>query len=258
MLNITAIIEKILQSSYMEKNAFIPIGIFIVIILTVLKIDIETIKNLEYSVPVLIIINIVLTFFVLPVINSKFKKFKDNITDIKSMEDNLTQLLEKFYIVTEDIQYVKKTVSKVEKVVKDTNIGMKGIPNLKILHNILTLKTSELWADIFKQYLQTLVLHKLDNNKIAIENLNSNVKDIVKVYLEFIKEILIQHQANYSIIDELETISKTWIVTINIEIEKAKKIDEKLFTISSMLKYMCEDIDKQIVVFLQKFQLAVY
>lgn len=258
MLNITAIIEKILQSSYMEKNVFIPIGLFIVIILTVLKIDIETIKNIEYSIPVLVIVNIILTFFILPIINSRFKKFKDNMIDIKSMEDNLTQLLEKFYLVTDDINYVKKAVCNVEKIVEDTNIGVKGIPNLKILHNILSLKTKDLWADIFKQYLQTLVLYKPDTNKIAMENLTSNLTDIKKAYLVFIQDTLIQYKTDHGVIQDLEKIISAWIEAINNEIEKTKKIDEKLFSISSMLKHMCDDIDKQIITFLQQLQLIVY
>jgi hypothetical protein len=258
MLNIPSLLERLLQNNYSEKNIFIPISILVIVILSVLKIDIEIIKNSQYIIPLLIIINTLLTILIVPFISGKFKKILENIYNLKSLENNLITLMEKYNEINEEINYIKKKSINIENTVKDTNSCFKGVPNVKILNNILQLRTKELWAEIFKQYLQALVLYKSETTHVLLENTQNNISDIVKNYLSFYKEAISQYHLDSRILDDLNAIIKEGINLSLVELEKRKKVDERLFVISSLLKHMCDDLDKTTVNYLQKLQLQLY
>ena len=166
--------------------------------------------------------------------------------------------MEKYNEINEEINYIKKKTITIENTVKDTNSCFKNVPNVKILNNILQLRTKELWAEIFKQYLQALVLYKSDSSHVILENTQNNISDIVKNYLNFYKEAISQQHLDAKILDDLNEIIKEGIDLSLVELEKRKKVDERLFVISSLLKHMCDDIDKITINYLQKLQLQLY
>lgn len=93
---------------------------------------------------------------------------------------------------------------------------------------------------------------------MLLENTQNNISDVVKNYLNFYKEAISQYHLDSSILDDLNAIIKEGINLSLSELEKRKKIDERLFVISSLLKHMCDDLDKTTINYLQKLQLQLY
>lgn len=257
MFNLGYILEKIL-SEHSNKSLFIPVSIIIIIILSVLKIDIEIIKNTQYVLPILIIINVLITMAVLPLFNAKFLKIVNVIAELKELENKIVILLENYNYMIEKAQFIKEKSIDIENISKDIYVNIKGIPNIKALNNMLSLKTRELWADIFMQYLQASVLYTPDASHVIIEASKSNINDYIKKYIYFYKEMILQYKVDAKIIDDITIIIDNGMKLTLLEIEKDKKTEEKLFNISSLLKHMCDDIEKCTISYLQLAQFQLY
>lgn len=228
--------DKLIDSGAWSRITFV---IFFIILLTlyILEVDIIMLSNMTYTTVLLLIIVLIISitstlFFIYRIdqLNTKVNRFlyTDNIDEkiknsvdliesqIMRLLDNQAQILTSCKIILEEIS---------------------GIPNLKALMLLFSLKISETEYKIFKECLSyTLTSNPEHYQNISLENLNTAITNIKQDFIRFLRKNLRKSVVNESISDKINEKIDSDIQIILEELQKEKKIHEKLYIISTILR----------------------
>lgn len=251
------IINKLLSKDAADKHFFIVVLLVLFIGLNLLGIDIEYLTESPYVIVILIIINIIITLIIFPITTIKLKMLNDSMDHLNEFSNLTEDFKEDYDLIKNLIQNINITINKVAECTAELSENIKGIPNIKFLKIFFELKTKALWNEIFKECLKYLLTYDLDKSqesRILFNTLEQTIKDIEKKYLEFIHKNIKNYDANEKLTEILKNKINNSISKILNEIEKNKKITEKLYIISLLLKDMEEELNSEILIYLRSIQ----
>lgn len=251
------IINKLLSKDAADKHFFIVVLLVIFIGLNLLGIDIEYLTESPYVIVILIIINIIITLIIFPITTIKLKMLNDSMDHLNEFSNLTEDFKEDYDLIKNLIQNINITINKVAECTAELSENIKGIPNIKFLKIFFELKTKALWNEIFKECLKYLLTYDLDKSqesRILFNTLEQTIKDIEKKYLEFIHKNIKNYDVNEKLTEILKNKINNSISKILNEIEKNKKITEKLYIISLLLKDMEEELNSEILIYLRSIQ----
>lgn len=251
------IINKLLSKDAADKHFFIVVLLVLFIGLNLLGIDIEYLTESPYVIVILIIINIIITLIIFPITTIKLKMLNDSMDHLNEFSNLTEDFKEDYDLIKNLIQNINITINKVAECTAELSENIKGIPNIKFLKIFFELKTKALWNEIFKECLKYLLTYDLDKSqesRILFNTLEQTIKDIEKKYLEFIHKNIKNYDANEKLTEILKNKINNSISKILNEIEKNKKITEKLYIISLILKDMEEELNSEILIYLRSIQ----
>lgn len=251
------IINKLLSKDAADKHFFIVVLLVIFIGLNLLGIDIEYLTESPYVIVILIIINIIITLIIFPITTIKLKMLNDSMDHLNEFSNLTEDFKEDYDLIKNLIQNINITINKVAECTAELSENIKGIPNIKFLKIFFELKTKALWNEIFKECLKYLLTYDLDKSqesRILFNTLEQTIKDIEKKYLEFIHKNIKNYDVNEKLTEILKNKINNSISKILNEIEKNKKITEKLYIISLILKDMEEELNSEILIYLRSIQ----
>lgn len=251
------IINKLLSKDAADKHFFIVVLLVLFIGLNLLGIDIEYLTESPYVIVILIIVNIIITLIIFPITTIKLKMLNDSMDHLNEFSNLTEDFKEDYDLIKNLIQNINITINKVAECTAELSENIKGIPNIKFLKIFFELKTKALWNEIFKECLKYLLTYDLDKSqesRILFNTLEQTIKDIEKKYLEFIHKNIKNYDANEKLTEILKNKINNSISKILNEIEKNKKITEKLYIISLILKDMEEELNSEILIYLRSIQ----
>ncbi len=251
------IINKLLSKDAADKHFFIVVLLVLFIGLNLLGIDIEYLTESPYVIVILIIVNIIITLIIFPITTIKLKMLNDSMDHLNEFSNLTEDFKEDYDLIKNLIQNINITINKVAECTAELSENIKGIPNIKFLKIFFELKTKALWNEIFKECLKYLLTYDLDKSqesRILFNTLEQTIKDIEKKYLEFIHKNIKNYDVNEKLTEILKNKINNSISKILNEIEKNKKITEKLYIISLILKDMEEELNSEILIYLRSIQ----
>lgn len=247
--------DSLLNGKNSNKNVAIIIIILMFIGLNLLGIDLQYLSNCTYSSIVINFIEIIILAVVSGAIIIKLNSinennsyfFENNMLDEKIKED--IDLIESQIInlIDNQIQIINSCRILMEEI--------NGIPNVKFLKMLFELKTNSMQYEIFKECITyTLTVNDV-SQKIVLENLKNNIQEIQEDFSKFIRKNLKKYSINEELSDILNNVIFNNINIIAEELEREKKINEKMYVISIILKHMEEDIKKEVNEYLKTMQI---
>jgi len=160
--------------------------------------------------------------------------------DYDFIKSKLLELLENFKFLNKNITELAKELN--------------GLPNVKALKLILELRTRGLWNEMFRECLKYTLTVNQESSLIVKDTLINNLNDIVKNYLEFVVKSIKPYDIHETLTSELKSKINSSISILLNEIEKDKRIDEKLYIISLLLKSLQDDINAMLLEYLRAIQ----
>lgn len=253
-MNFLAFIEKIFNSKIIDRNIFIALLLVIIIGLNLLGIDLERIHETNYSVIILVIINIIISIVLYPITNYYLKTIKIYLEKLELLTTVIEKTKEDHDFIKSKINFLDITLKNSNKTLLELYEELKGLPNIKYLKSIFELRNKSLWSEIFKECLQYTLLYHQESSVIILESFNSNFNCIQKNYIDFITQNIKIYNIENNITIELNNkINNIHDLIIN-ELTNNKKTDEKLYIISIILKNLQDDVNILMVNFLRQIQ----
>lgn len=239
-------LEKILSSSVVEKHIGIVFLAIIIIFANVFDINIQTLTNME-QLPLLISVTVLIfNIICLPSLIMKLNSIDNNINKYieiatESLDKNDTEtILSKLNSLVNDTKDVQEYVVTISNQIK-------GIPNISTLNLLLTLRSKELWNNIFKNCIKSVTNYKknenLDNfNMILADTLRVEIQNEKRNYVDFFNEKLSGISENIELINKLCEFIDNSTNSILIQIDKNISDSNKLFLISLTLQNLERDL----------------
>ena len=247
-------IDSLLNGKNSSKNIIITVILVVVLCLNFLGIDIKYLTNISYSTTTLIIINIVTLTVICGIIFTKL----NNIYSLGSKYDESLKISEK---IKEDSDVMETQLLKVldnQQAISSTCITLleelNGIPNIKFLKTIFELKIDSIRFNIFKECLTYSLTCNDTSQKIVLETFNENIKEIQLEFIDFMQSIMKKYSTDENVTEILNFKINNKIQLILDELQKEKKMNEKLYIISTLLKQLQDEMNEQILKYLQIIQ----
>lgn len=128
------------------------------------------------------------------------------------------------------------------------------MPNIKFMYLMIELKMNSIWYEIFKECLTYSLMVNENSQKVVLENFKDNIEDIKKAFSIFMKQIIKKYSINENLSNILNTKLDEKMTTIISELQKDKKINEKLYVISLLIKQLEDEMNIEINAYLQNAQ----
>ena len=253
---INKILDKLLPNNgeISGKNFLIPIVLLILIGLNLLGIDIQYLSQQTYILATLIIIDILITIFLYPITSTKLNTINESIDHLKELGDIAEDTKEEYDLLKSIIYSIKSTVEKIQICSTELAESVKGIPNIKVLKLIIELRTKGLWNEIFKESLKYLLTYSQESSEIINNNFKNSLNDITKQYIDFVHQNIKIHNIDEKLSDDLKNKINNTTENIIVEINKDKKVTEKLYLISILLQTLEDDINSTVLAYLRNIQ----
>jgi len=245
---------KLFNSKYFGKNVTVTILLLILVGLNILGIDIKYLSQSLYLLVTLIIINIFITIVFYSFTSYYFKTITRSVQQIKELSELIEDSKEDYDLIKSKIAYLDENMQYIIRIIKELSEELKGLPNIKALKLILELRTRGLWNELFRECLKYTLTYQRESSEIILGTFKNNVDDINKDYIEFIKRNIKMYGLHENISEQINNkINNTKDIIIN-ELSKDKRIDEKLYIISLLLKSLQDEINEIILEYLRSVQ----
>lgn len=254
---ISQLCDSLLNGKNSNKNIAITIIVLLLIGLNLLGIDLCTLSNNAYSTIILSIISIIIIAVVSGAMLSKLNTLNEKSTIFV----NRAQLGE---TIKEDVDLIESQVIKLLdnqiQMINSCRVLMEeinGIPNVKFLKMLFELKISSVQYEIFKHCITYTLTTNECSQKIVLNTLKRNIETIEDDFTKFIRKNLKKYNINENLSDMLS--NKLFLNTDIIieELERDKKLNEKLYIISDILNHMEDDMEEDIIEYLKNIQIEV-
>ena len=238
--------DKLLSSSILEKHIGLVFIAVIVILANILNIDIETLKNLEYAPLIISFIVLIFNIICLPSLFNKMSTLTNTVNKYIDMTNDAFDK-EDFESMVAKLNSLVNNTKNVQNSIIAINNQLKGIPNVNTLNLLLTLRSKELWNDMFRECIKSITNYKkgddADNfNTILINTLKIELQKEKDKYIEFLTERLNELPENEELLDKLNESIDISIDTIITQIDKNVNNNNKLFLISLTLQNLERDL----------------
>ena len=257
MINfINKILDKILSNDkdLSDKNFLVLTVLLILIGLNLLGIDIQYLSQQTYILATLIIVDILITIFLYPITSTKLNIINDSIDHLKELGDIAENAKEEYDLIKSIIYNIKSTVETISICSIELAESIKGIPNVKALKLILELRTKGLWNEVFKECLKYLLTYSQESSEVINTNFKDSLNDITKRYIDFVHQNIKMHNIDEKLSDDLKNKINNTTENIIVEINKDKKVTEKLYLISILLQTLEDDINSTVLAYLRNIQ----
>lgn len=245
---------KLFNSKYFGKNITVTILLLILVGLNILGIDIKYLSQSLYLLVTLIIINIFITIVFYSFTSYYFKTITGSVQQIEELSELIEDSKEDYDLIKSKITYLDENMQYIIRIIKELSEELKGLPNIKALKLILELRTRGLWNELFRECLKYTLTYQRESSEIILGTFKNNVDDINKDYIEFIKRNIKMYGLHENISEQINNkINNTKDIIIN-ELSKDKRIDEKLYIISLLLKSLQDEINEIILEYLRSVQ----
>jgi len=245
---------KLFNSKYFGKNITVTILLLILVGLNLLGIDIKYLSQSLYLLVTLIIINIFITIVFYSFTSYYFKTIIGSVQQIEELSELIEDSKEDYDLIKSKITYLDENMQYIIRIIKELSEELKGLPNIKALKLILELRTRGLWNELFRECLKYTLTYQRESSEIILGTFKNNVDDINKDYIEFIKRNIKMYDLHENISEQINNkINNTKDIIIN-ELSKDKRIDEKLYIISLLLKSLQDEINEIILEYLRSVQ----
>ena len=229
-----------------EKHIGLVFIAVIVILANILNIDIETLKNLEYAPLIISFIVLIFNIICLPSLFNKMSTLTNTVNKYIDMTNDAFDK-EDFESMVAKLNSLVNNTKNVQNSIIAINNQLKGIPNVNTLNLLLTLRSKELWNDMFRECIKSITNYKkgddADNfNTILINTLKIELQKEKDKYIEFLTERLNELPENEELLDKLNESIDISIDTIITQIDKNVNNNNKLFLISLTLQNLERDL----------------
>ena len=251
MLN--RLVDAIINNS--SKSIIISLLALLLIGLNLLGINIEHIINFKYSAFTLNVINLLLTVSLNGFILIKIDELKKLCNTTESELSTVSAIKDTIDLVETQLIKINSEQQTLLLTCRSVADEISNIPNLRSLRKIFELKISSAWYDIFKACL-TYILVVNDSSGLIVKNtFNNTVAETRKEIAKFINYYLKNYDVNETLSQKInEKISNVEQLILT-ELEKDKKVTEKLYIVSVVLNQMQEDLVACIDDYLQMIQI---
>lgn len=245
-MDIFSFLDKLLSSSIVEKHIGLVFIAVIVILANILNIDINTLKNIEYAPLIISFIVLIFNVICLPSLFNKMSTLNNTVNKyIEITSDNFAK--EEFEAMVNKLNSLVSNTKNVQNSIIAINNQLKGIPNINTLNLILTLRSKELWNDMFRECIKSVTNYKKGDdsdsfNAILINTLKIELQKEKDKYVSFFIERLNELPENQELIDKLNETIDTSIDTIMTQIDKNVNDNNKLFLVSLTLQNLERDL----------------
>ncbi len=253
-MDLSALFNKVFNSKLVDKNILVTILLLILVGLNLLGIDINYLSQSLYVLVTLVIINIFITIVLYPITSYRLKTITESLQQIQELSELIEDSKEDYDFIKSKITYLDENMRYIIRIINDLSEELKGLPNIKALKLILELRTIGLWNEFFRECLKYTLTFQRESSEVVLDTFKNNIDDIHKNYIDFIKRNVKIYDLHEDVSEQLNNkINNTKDIIIN-ELSKDKKIDEKLYIISILLKSLQEDINAIILDYLRSIQ----
>lgn len=253
-MDLSALFEKVFNSKLFDKNILVTILLLILVGLNLLGIDINYLSQSLYVLVTLVIINIFITIVLYPITSYRLKTITDSLQQIQELSELIEDSKEDYDFIKSKITYLDENMRYIIRIINDLSEELKGLPNIKALKLILELRTRGLWNELFRECLKYTLTYQRESAEVVLDTFKNNIDEIHKNYVDFIKRNIKNYDLHENISEQLNNkINSNKDIIIN-ELGKDKKIDEKLYIISILLKSLQEDINAILLEYLRSIQ----
>lgn len=250
----SSLIDKIFSSKLLDKNILITLMILILVGLNLLGIDINYLSQSIYVLVTLVIINIMITITLYPITSYRLKAMNESLEQIKELSDLVEDTKEDYDFIKSRILNIDENLENITGIIKSLSEELKGLPNVKALKLILELRTRGFWNELFRECLKYTLTYQRESSDIVMDTFKNNFIELSKNYLDFIKVNIKNYNLHETITDDLNNKINNSRDIIIIELAKDKRVDEKLYIISLILKSLQDDINSAMLQYLRTVQ----
>jgi hypothetical protein len=251
---ISQILDSLLNGKNSNRNIAITVVLVILFGLNLLGVDINYLSKFSYSITTLIIINIIIFIILCGILLSKLNsiyvlglKFDENAKNTEKLKEDIDILDSQ----TETLINNQNSIINICKLLMEE---LNGMPNIKFMYLMIELKMNSIWYEIFKECLTYSLMVNENSQKVVLENFKDNIEDIKKAFSIFMKQIIKKYSINENLSNILNTKLDEKMTTIISELQKDKKINEKLYVISLLIKQLEDEMNIEINAYLQNAQ----
>lgn len=248
------LVRKLFTSAIFNQNTIITAILLILVGLNLLGIDLDYMSQSTYVIATLVIIDILITIFVYPLTTMKLntmtvttEKLEELSSDLESTIDSLTYIKNKIVSIEKRNEEISMHVSKLNEELKD-------LPNIRALKLVLSLRSKSLWNDLFIEALKYILTFSDESANIMDINIRNSFEEYQIKYIEFIHNTIISYDIKENLTELLNFKINNSKELILSELNKTKKIEEKLYIISLLLKSLDEDLNSEIINYLRNMQ----
>lgn len=248
------IINKVFNSKILDKNILITIMLLILVGLNLLGIDINYLSQSIYVLVTLVIINIFITIILYPITSYRLKEMNNSLEQIKELSELVEDSKEDYDYIKSKITCIDDNMQHIITIVNELSEELKGLPNIKSLKLLLELRTRGLWNEMFRECLKYTLTFQKESSEIVLDTFLINYDENQKNYIEFIKRNIKNYDVHETLTVDLNNKINTSKDVISAELQKDKRVDEKLYIISLILKSLQDDINSITLEYLRSIQ----
>lgn len=206
---------------------------------------------------------VIISLFIYEIIMGLFNINKlDAILENKDKIDNALEIISKN---SENTDYIKSNLDEINTALKkhdkrfiEATSIITNKPNLTMSRTVINSYIKNMFNDIFEECLNYTLLVNEGNNEIAIQNMRNNMHSIIKEQIVNVHEITKTFDTDEKISESIKEKIYNMIDVISNDIQKNKKINEKLYIINCILRETRKDIKKDILDYFREMQTKIF